>query len=49
MMILTALITACGSGGKGDGATADALKPGADGRVGNIPAAISVLPTTNSN
>ena len=41
-------LTACGGGGGGSGGEIN-LATGADGRVGNIPSTVTVLPTANTN
>ena len=41
------VLTACGGGGGGGGDVT--LTTGADGRVGNIPSTVTVLPTANTN
>lgn len=40
-------LTACGGGGGGGGDVT--LTTGADGRVGNIPSTVTILPTANTN
>ena len=40
-------LTACGGGGGGGGEVT--LTTGADGRVGNIPSTVTILPTANTN
>lgn len=42
------VLTACGGGGGGGGGDVT-LTTGADGRVGNIPSTVTVLPTANTN
>ena len=41
-------LTACGGGGGGGGGDVT-LTTGADGRVGNIPSTVTILPTANTN
>ena len=41
-------LTACGGGGGGGGGDVT-LTTGADGRVGNIPSTVTVIPTANTN
>jgi len=41
-------LSACGGGG-GGGSSDVTLTTGADGRVGNIPSTVTVLPTSNKN
>jgi hypothetical protein len=48
LALLTLLaLTACGGGGGGGGGDIT-LTTGADGRVGNIPSTVTVLPTANN-